>query len=159
MSETNDIPAIMSHVSVGTNRFEEAVAFYDRVLATIGARRMIEVPGVKAIAYGKQFPEFWVQAPIDGKPASVGNGSHFGFLAPTKEAVERILCRRARCGCNVRGRPRRAGALQRGVLRVLRARSRWPQDRGDVLGHVERPARLRLTLAQHRVITRRAGSQ
>ena len=29
-------PVILSHVSLGTNRFEEAVAFYDRVLATLG---------------------------------------------------------------------------------------------------------------------------
>lgn len=105
MSETNDIPAIMSHVSVGTNRFEEAVAFYDRVLATIGARRMIEVPGVKAIAYGKQFPEFWVQAPIDGKPASVGNGSHFGFLAPTKEAVDAFFAAALAAGATSEGDP------------------------------------------------------
>ena len=29
-------PSILSHVSLGTNRFAEAVAFYDKVLATLG---------------------------------------------------------------------------------------------------------------------------
>jgi len=40
-----------------------------------------------AIAYGKQLPEFWINTPIDGQPATVGNGTHVGFIAPSKEAV------------------------------------------------------------------------
>ena len=40
-----------------------------------------------AVAFGKQFPEFWVQTPQDGGRASVGNGTHIGFVAPDKDAV------------------------------------------------------------------------
>lgn len=80
-----DNPSIVSHVSIGTNNFERSVAFYDKVMTAIGARRLMEHPG--AVAYGKLYPEFWVQTPIDGKPASVGNGTHFGFVAASKEAV------------------------------------------------------------------------
>lgn len=29
-------PSIISHVSIGTNDFERAVAFYDQVLSTLG---------------------------------------------------------------------------------------------------------------------------
>jgi catechol 2,3-dioxygenase-like lactoylglutathione lyase family enzyme len=83
--DSGDIPSIISHVSIGTNNFDRAVQFYDRVLATLGCRRMMEHPG--AIAYGKMFPEFWVQTPFDGQPANVGNGTHIGFIAPTKESV------------------------------------------------------------------------
>lgn len=84
MPEQN--PSILSHVSIGSNRFDEAVAFYDHVLPTIGCQRFMEHPG--AVAWGREYPEFWVQKPIDGKPASVGNGSHFGFVAPDLAAVE-----------------------------------------------------------------------
>lgn len=80
-----DNPSILSHISIGTNDFDRAVAFYDKVLATLGCKRVLEHPG--AVAYGKQYPEFWLQTPIDGKPACVGNGSHIGFMAVTKEAV------------------------------------------------------------------------
>lgn len=80
-----DNPSIVSHISIGTNNFERAVAFYDKVMATLGARRLMEHPG--AVAYGKLYPEFWVQTPIDGYPASIGNGTHFGFVAASKEAV------------------------------------------------------------------------
>jgi catechol 2,3-dioxygenase-like lactoylglutathione lyase family enzyme len=82
---TVELTSIMSHVSIGTNDFDRAVAFYDRVLETLGYGRILEHPG--AVAWGSSFPEFWVQAPIDGRPATVGNGSHFGFIAPDKVSV------------------------------------------------------------------------
>lgn len=82
----HDVPSILSHVSVGTNDFERAVAFYDAVLPTLGITRNLSHPG--AVAYGKAFPEFWVQTPIDEAPATVGNGTHVGFLAPSREAVD-----------------------------------------------------------------------
>jgi len=84
MSETN--PSIMSHVSIGTNKVEQALAFYDKVLATIGAKRMLDFP--EAVAYGRQYPEFWVHPPHDGNPASVGNGTHFSFFADSKAQVD-----------------------------------------------------------------------
>lgn len=82
---THANPSVLSHVSIGSNDFERAIAFYDAVLATLGCRRILEHPG--AVAYGKQFPEFWVQTPIDGQPARTANGIHFGFLADSCEAV------------------------------------------------------------------------
>ncbi|MCY1279357.1 hypothetical protein D9M70_281090 [compost metagenome] len=79
-------PSILSHVSLGTNQFDRATAFYDQVLATLGCQRIMAHPG--AVAYGRQFPEFWVQTPIDGQPASLGNGTHFGFIALDKAMVD-----------------------------------------------------------------------
>lgn len=81
----NENPSIVSHISIGTNNFNEAVIFYDKVLSALGCQQLMKHPG--AVAYGRQFPEFWVQIPIDGKPATVGNGSHIGFIANSKEEV------------------------------------------------------------------------
>ncbi|MGB7486921.1 MAG: VOC family protein, partial [Phormidesmis sp.] len=78
-------PSILSHVSIGTNNFERAIAFYDQVLSPLHCKRLMEHPD--AIAYGKQYPEFWVQTPFDDKTATVGNGTHISFIAPTKAAV------------------------------------------------------------------------
>lgn len=83
-------PSIMSHVSIGTNDFERSARFYDAVMPTIGARRVYEpeLPqGAFAIAYGKQFPEFWINTPHNDKPAETANGVHFAFLAPSRQAV------------------------------------------------------------------------
>ena len=88
MSEASDTnPSIMTHVSVGVSDMARSTAFYDAVLATIGARRVLEEGGF-AVAYGKQFPEFWVQMPANGAPPSVGNGYHFGFAAASRAEVD-----------------------------------------------------------------------
>jgi catechol 2,3-dioxygenase-like lactoylglutathione lyase family enzyme len=76
----------LSHVSIGTDHFERAVTFYDAVLATLGLRRVLDHPS--AVGYGREFPEFWVQTPHDGRPATVGNGTHFGFLAASRAEVD-----------------------------------------------------------------------
>lgn len=74
----DEIPSIINHLSVGTKNLPATTTFYDVVLATIGASRQHEVPGV-AVAYGKYFPEFWVQLPLEGT-ACVGNGIHVAFF-------------------------------------------------------------------------------
>lgn len=78
-------PSIMSHVSIGTNDFARCAEFYDAVLATIGAKRLMEHGD--AIAYGRMFPEFWIAPPLDDQPATLGNGTHFGFFARSREEV------------------------------------------------------------------------
>jgi catechol 2,3-dioxygenase-like lactoylglutathione lyase family enzyme len=78
--------SIISHISIGTNDFDRAIAFYDRVMPTLGCKRVMAHPG--AIAYGKEYPEFWVQVPLNHQPATVGNGFHIGFIAASRAAVE-----------------------------------------------------------------------
>jgi len=99
----DDDPSMMSHVSIGTNRFAEAVAFYDVVLASLGVKRLMEHPG--AVAYGKAYPEFWVQTPIDGRPASVGNGTHIGFLATSRAQVDAFYQAAVAAGASGDGAP------------------------------------------------------
>ena len=96
-------PSIMSHVSIGTNDFERSLRFYDEVLPTLGCRRVMEHPG--AIAYGKLYPEFWVQTPIDGKAATVGNGTHVGFVAANRAQVEAFYRAAIRAGARDDGPP------------------------------------------------------
>lgn len=84
--KTMENPSLLSHVSLGTNDFERANRFYDAVLPTVGARRVAEYDGM--VAYGRAFPEFWVQRPYDGKAAAVGNGTHIAFLARSRAEVD-----------------------------------------------------------------------
>ncbi|MEM7067669.1 MAG: VOC family protein [Pseudomonadota bacterium] len=79
--------SIMSHVSLGTNDLDAALSFYDEVLGTLDIARVFELETGGAVAYGKSYPEFWVQTPENEEPAGVANGVHFAFLAPSKEAV------------------------------------------------------------------------
>ncbi len=100
---SDDIPSIISHVSVGTNDFDGAARFYDAVLATIGCRRVLEHPG--AIAWGKAYPEFWLQIPIDSLPASIGNGTHVGFIATSRETVHAFYDAALKAGAKADGAP------------------------------------------------------
>lgn len=82
----DDVPSIVHHVSIGVGDLARAAAFYDEVLPLLGARRVMEFPG--AVAYGKAFPEVWIQQPWDGEPAGQPtNGTHFAFIAPSQEVV------------------------------------------------------------------------
>ena len=97
------LPNLISHVSLGTNNFEQAVAFYDRVMSALGCSRIMEHPG--AVAYGKQFPEFWVQTPFNKETANVGNGTHFAFVADNKEQVHAFYQTALEAGAQCDGPP------------------------------------------------------
>jgi len=101
MTETP--PSALSHVSLGTADMDRATEFYDRVLATIGIRRIESFPG--GAGYGRVWPEFWVQTPIDGRPASVGNGTHVAFLAPDRAAVAAFHAAALAAGGSCEGPP------------------------------------------------------
>ena len=79
---------MLHHVSVGVRDVERAAKFYDPVLRALGYKRVMDYsPG--AIAYGesKDRPEFWIGKPHDQGIPNAGNGTHVGFIAKTKAAV------------------------------------------------------------------------
>lgn len=100
-----EVPPALSHVSLGTSQYQAAVGFYDKVLATLGIQRVFEESSVMACAYGRQFPEFWVQAPFDRQPPSVGNGSHVAFLALNTESVDAFYKAAIQAGATDDGEP------------------------------------------------------
>ena len=95
----------LSHVSLGTNQFEQAVAFYDAVLAPLGIRRVLDLSEHRAIAYGRVFPELWIQAPHDGQPAQTANGTHVAFLAETPAQVDAFYAAAIAAGATDDGAP------------------------------------------------------
>lgn len=97
-------PSIMNHVSIAVSDFDRSLAFYDAVLGTIGARRVVEEDGV--VAYGKAFPEFWVAAaPYDGGKASAANGVHFAFFANSTDEVNAFYDKAIERGATDDGKP------------------------------------------------------
>ncbi|MEY4376094.1 MAG: hypothetical protein RJB26_644 [Pseudomonadota bacterium] len=72
---------MFSHIMIGTNDLERAKAFYDALLGTLGVP-----PGAingNRVFYRTATGIFAVTKPINGEPASVANGSTFGFAAAT----------------------------------------------------------------------------
>jgi len=68
---------MFSHIMIGTNDLDRAKAFYDAVLGTLGVPAgMVDR---HRIFWRTKGGVFSVSKPIDGKPATVGNGSTIGF--------------------------------------------------------------------------------
>ena len=77
---------MFSHVMIGTNDLDRAKAFYDTVLGTLGVP-----PGNvdrHRVFWRTPAGVFSVSRPINGQPATVGNGSTFGFACTSAEQVD-----------------------------------------------------------------------
>lgn len=104
MSSSASLPSsALSHVSLGTNDYPRAKAFYDAVLATLQIRCLMDFPG--GAGYGRAFPEFWVQQPHDRGRASAGNGVHVCFLANSVQEVKAFHAKALELGGRDDGAP------------------------------------------------------
>jgi catechol 2,3-dioxygenase-like lactoylglutathione lyase family enzyme len=77
---------MFSHVMIGTNNLDRSKAFYDALLGTLGVP-----PGAvdrHRIFWRTKTGVFAVSLPIDGKPATIGNGSTVGFACTSAEQVD-----------------------------------------------------------------------
>jgi catechol 2,3-dioxygenase-like lactoylglutathione lyase family enzyme len=79
---------MIGYLMVGSNDIPKAVAFYDELLALLGAKRIMEKEGM-FVSWGTAMdkPGFAVTKPYDGKPATVGNGCMTAFTVDSKEKV------------------------------------------------------------------------
>ena len=82
---------MIGYVTLGTNNLDRAVAFYDELLALLGAKRFMGEEGhFVAWAVSPDAPGLSVTHPFDGQPASVGNGTMVALAADTPEIVDRV---------------------------------------------------------------------
>ena len=85
---------MFSHIQVGARDLPAMIAFYDRVLGELGLSRREDEPDdggpPGAIWYkaGCRWPQFVVQIPFNGLPATWGNGWQVSFAAPSRAAVD-----------------------------------------------------------------------
>ena len=76
---------MFSHIMVGANNIEESKAFYDAVLGAIGYKPGVIDPKGRCF-YLTSSGIFSISIPIDGEPASPGNGSTVAFNVESTEA-------------------------------------------------------------------------
>jgi catechol 2,3-dioxygenase-like lactoylglutathione lyase family enzyme len=96
--------AILSHVTLGVLDIPRAVAFYDAVLGELAITRGKSGDGFAG--WGSPHESgFFVTRPLDGKPASVGNGVSVSFLAPSRDAVDRFWNKAIALGAGDEGKP------------------------------------------------------
>ncbi|CAK0748411.1 Glyoxalase [uncultured Gammaproteobacteria bacterium] len=79
-------PSLIDHVSVGVTDIDRARAFYDRALAPMGIKRVMDFG--QWAGYGVCKPEFWIGVPEDDGETVCGTpGTHIAFAAPNRAAV------------------------------------------------------------------------
>jgi len=78
---------MFSHIMLGANDIEESKKFYDAILDVIGHRPGVVDEKGRCFYYEKS-GIFSLSKPIDGQPASCGNGSTIGFKADSPELID-----------------------------------------------------------------------
>jgi catechol 2,3-dioxygenase-like lactoylglutathione lyase family enzyme len=78
---------MFSHIMVGANDIDAAKTFYDATLGALGYGPGVIDPKGR-VFYVTDSGIFAITVPIDGNPATHGNGSTIGFAAATTEAAD-----------------------------------------------------------------------
>lgn len=96
---------MIGYVTVGTNDFARACAFYDALLGEMGGKRFMEME--RLIIWGTEpgAPMFAVCKPYDGKPATAGNGTMVALNAGTREMADKLHAKALALGATDEGAP------------------------------------------------------
>lgn len=78
---------MFSHVMLGADDIDASKAFYDATITALGGRPGMVDPKGRVI-YMHNGGLFLLTKPIDGQPASCGNGSTIGFAATSAEQAD-----------------------------------------------------------------------
>jgi len=96
---------MIGYTSLGTNDLKRSAAFYDELLSMLGASRLMEMSDFIVWGHEQNAPCFSVHVPIDGQPASVGNGVMVALTAANTAAVDAIHAKSLELGGGDEGKP------------------------------------------------------
>lgn len=104
-AELPKLRCMIGYVTLGTNDFTRAVAFYDAVLAELGAKRF--ETNDRSVFWGKRrgLGMLAVYKPYDGQPATVGNGGMVALGARERDQVDRLHRTALSLGASDEGAP------------------------------------------------------
>ena len=77
---------MFSHVMLGASNLDKSRQFYDALLGALGAYPAVTEPKNRTV-WRYAGNTFAITAPINGEPASHGNGATLGFAAQSPEQV------------------------------------------------------------------------
>ena len=97
---------MIGYVTVGTNDIEKARTYYDALLDSIGAKRLLEFPhGFTLYGTGWGKPGLAVTPPYDKQPATVGNGCMVAMVMDSRDKVDAFHARALELGGQDEGAP------------------------------------------------------
>jgi len=96
---------MLSGICIGTNDMPSAANFYDKVLATIGMRCVMDEQHERGYAGADGRITVFVVDPYNEEPATHGNGTQVMFYAPDIAAVQQFHAVALECGGTDEGLP------------------------------------------------------
>ena len=81
---------MLGYCSLGTNDLQASAEFYEPIAQILGHSRVMETERAVMWSTPGRGAAFCVIKPYDGQPATVGNGTMFGFAVDTDEQVDQI---------------------------------------------------------------------
>lgn len=96
---------MIGYVTIGTNDFPRAAAYYDALLGELGAKRTFEMDTFLAWGTAPDSPMVAIVKPYDGNAATVGNGVMVALAVPSKEVVDRLYAKAIALGGTDEGAP------------------------------------------------------
>ena len=111
---------MIGYVTLGTNKYDEAARFYDELLASIGASRVMESDTFIAWSTDPRAPALSILRPHDGNDATVGNGVMVAIGLDSREKVDVLHAKALQLGGADEGAPGiRFGNFYAGYFRDL----------------------------------------
>ncbi|MEL6948769.1 MAG: VOC family protein [Pseudomonadota bacterium] len=112
---------MIGYVTLGTNDIERAGAFYDALLAEIGAGRRMGDDSFIAWGTDGASPAVSVIKPHDGNVATVGNGTMVALAVNDTDLLHKVHAKALELGGTDEGAPgpRGAGGFYAGYFRDL----------------------------------------
>ena len=96
---------MIGYVTLGTNDFEGAAAFYDALFGELGVGRVMETDGFIAWGSSMKAPALSIIRPYNGEPATVGNGVMVALTVDGREKVDRLHAKALELGGADEGAP------------------------------------------------------
>ena len=83
---------ILDFVMVGSDDHEKSGDFYDAVFEPLKLKRILKTQKYLGYAHSSDPDKtlFYITNPVNGEPATFGNGTQITLLADSKEAVEKF---------------------------------------------------------------------
>ena len=107
-------------VTIGARDFDRSLGFYEALLGSLGAKRLMEFDGFVLLGKSADAPCVAVVRPYDGDPQSVGNGMMVALRLDSTDEVDALYAKALVLGGSDEGPPGdRGGVFYAGYFRDL----------------------------------------
>eukprot|EP01039_Chlorochromonas_danica_P002183 gene2183-2383_t len=100
----------VNHIGIHVKNYEESLQFYEKVLPTLGNRKVMSVDCVegRGTGFGTCHPSFWINGPPASAPADkekVSGPVHIAFSASSRKEVDAFYASALEAGGKDNGPP------------------------------------------------------